>query len=101
MPRTLSVSRVKVHREDEPEYLTTLGDLATRQQARGQSLWLFRHPTHAGTFLEFSESASPQNHRSRGAGDAVEAALEARLRTLAAYAPDAWVLWEEVPLGKR
>jgi hypothetical protein len=101
MSRRLSVSLATVSRQAEPEYLATLGDLASRHQARGQSLWLFRHPTLPDTFLEFSESASPERHRSQSPGDEVEAALEVRLRTLAAYAPDAWVLWEEIPLGQR
>ena len=100
MPRTLSVSRATVSRGAEPEYLTALGELASRLRGRGESLWLFRHPTLPDTFLEFSESASAERHRSRGVKSQEEAALEMRLRSLAAYAPDAWVLWEEVPLER-
>lgn len=100
MPRTLSVSRATVSRGAEPEYLTALGELASRLRVRGESLWLFRHPTLPDTFLEFSESASAERHRSRAVRSPEEAALEVRLRTLAAYPPDAWVLWEEVPLER-
>jgi hypothetical protein len=101
VPRTLSVSRTTVSRGAEPQYLTALGELASCLRARGESLWLLRHPTLPGTFLEFSESPSPERHRSRVARSEEEAALEGRLRTLAAYAPDAWILWEEVPLERR
>jgi hypothetical protein len=100
VPRTLSVSRATVSRSAEPEYLTALGELASRLRGRGESLWLFRHPTRPDTFLEFSESASAERHRSRAAQSQEEAALEVRLRSLAAYASDAWVLWEEVPLER-
>ena len=101
MPRTLSVSRATVSRGAEAAYLTALGELAARLRARGESLWLFRHPTRPDTFLECSEGPSADRHRSGSGGDQDEAALEARLRTLAAYAPDAWTLWEEVPLERR
>ncbi len=70
----------------------------TTARARGHHLWVFRHPAAGDTFLEFSEGPSPGEHRSRRAGDPDEAALELRLRALAVYAPDAWVLWEEVSL---
>lgn len=100
MPRTLSVSCATVSRKDEPAYVAILGDLAARLRARGESLWLFRHPSFPDTFLEFSESAGPERHRSRAPRDPHEAGLEMRLRALAVYAPDAWVLWEEVPLEK-
>ncbi len=100
MPRTLSISLAKVSPEDEAAYLAALGDLAARLGARGESFWLFRHPALSDTFLEFSESDSAERHRSRAAGDPDEAALKVRLRTLAAYAADAGVLWEEVPLKK-
>jgi hypothetical protein len=96
MTRKLIVSRATVHPQSEPEYLATLGQLAARRQSRGQSFWLFRHPTESDIFLEFNESGSLPAERS--AGDEVDALLEARLRVLAAYAPDAEVLWQEVPL---
>ena len=99
MGRTLSVSRATVSPDHEAAYLAALEELAGRLARRGESLWLFRHPTLRDTFLECSESGSAERHRSR-AGAPEDAALEGRLRTLAAYASDAWVLWEEVPLKK-
>lgn len=101
MPRTLSVSCATVSRGDAAEYLTALGELASRLRGRGEQLWLFRHPQRPDTFLECSEGPGADRHRSRAERDPDEAALEARLRTLAAYAPDAWILWEEVPLERR
>jgi hypothetical protein len=98
MARTLSVSRATVKRTDAPAYLALLGDLAGRLRARGESLWLFRHPTLPDTFLEFSESPTRERHRSLAQRDEHEAAVELQLRTLASYAADAWVLWEAVPL---
>lgn len=98
MPRALSVSRATVRAGVQAEYVAALGCLAARLRARGDSLWLFRHPTQTETFLEFSESAAPERHHSRATPDPDEAALEVRLRTLATYAADAWILWEEVPL---
>ncbi len=100
MPRVLSVARAQVPEAREPEYLALLGELATRLRSRGQSLWLFRHPEQRDTFLEFSESASAELHRTRAPRDAQDAALEARLRALAVYAADAAVLWEAVSLGE-
>lgn len=100
MPRVLSVARAQVAPGDEVAYLAALRDLAARLAVRGESLWLFRHPTQGDTFLEFSESAAPERHRSRAARHPDEAALESRLQSLAAYSSDAWVLWEEVPLKK-
>jgi hypothetical protein len=101
MSRRLSVSRVTVEVEAEPAYVAALADLAERLAQRGQSVWLFRHPVLSGTFLEFSESATAEQHRSRAARPADEAMLEDRLRSLATYSSDATVLWEEVPLPKR
>jgi Ser/Thr protein kinase RdoA (MazF antagonist) len=100
MSRRLSVSRARVNAADEAGYLAVLGDLAGRLASHGESLWLFRHPEQRDTYLEFSESDSAERHRSRAARTPEEAALEVRLRALASYASDAWVLWEEVPLKK-
>jgi len=98
--RTLSVARAKVRPEDEAAYLAALEELAARLAARGESLWLFRHPTLNDTYLEFSESQTAERHRRRSPRPPDEADLEDRLRALAAYSSDAWVLWEEVPLKK-
>jgi hypothetical protein len=100
MARALSVARAQVSAANQPEYLTLLAELATRLRARGQSLWLFRHPEHSDRFLEFSESATRERNRSLAQRDERERALEARLRALASYAADANDLWEEVSLGK-
>ena len=52
----------------------------------------------SGAFLERSESKSADSHRSIARPRDDERRPEARLRELAAYAPDAWELWEEVTL---
>ena len=98
MPHALTAARATVAREHEAEYLATLRHLAGRLRARGGRLWVFRHPALPDNFLEFSESAAPERLRSQAPRDRHEAALEARLRSLAAYSEDAWVLWEEIPL---
>jgi len=99
MPRVLTVSRVTVAEGREAEYLDTVRKLAALASQRGQHLWVFRHPGRRGQFLEFSESASEMSHRSRASRIGEESKLEARLQSLATYAPDAWDLWEEVPFG--
>jgi hypothetical protein len=101
MARALSVARAQVSPANQPAYLLALGELAGRLRERGESLWLFRHPTRPDTFLEFTESATPEQHRSRARRDREEAELEQRVRSLATYAPDAGELWEEIPLGKQ
>lgn len=99
MARVLTVSRVTVAGGREAEYLETVRRLAALAGQRGQHLWIFRHPDRPGQFLEFSESPSEMSHRSRASRVGEESKLEARLQSLATYAPDAWDLWEEVPLG--
>lgn len=101
MPVVLSVSRAAVPSEHEAEYLTTLRRLAARLRARGQRLWVFRNPALPGTYLECSEGGDARSHRVSAPRDQEESALEVHLRTLASYAPDAWVLWDEVPLEDR
>jgi hypothetical protein len=96
MPRTLTVSRVSVRPEWEKEYLATVRELARLAESRGWHLWVFRRPDDAGTFLEFSESRSRETHRAIAERPEDERRLEERIRALAAYAPDAWELWEEV-----
>lgn len=98
MPRCLSVSRAAVPAGREADYLAAVRDLAIELGKRGQHLWVFRSATDAGTFLEFSESPSAASHRTRASRLPREQRLESRLRALAAYAPDAWALWDEVPL---
>lgn len=98
MPRCLSVSRAAVSAGREPEYLATLRDLAKALGERGEHLWVFRSNADHHTFLEFSESPSAASHRTVIARSPREAQLEARLRALADYEPDAWALWDEVAL---
>ena len=96
MARTLTASRVRVRPGGEAEYLAAVGELARLAEGRGWHLWVFRKPGEPGAFLEFSESRSRETHRSLADRPADERALEARIRAVAEYAPDAWELWEEV-----
>jgi hypothetical protein len=98
MARALSVSRVTVPPADEPEYLRVVGELARLSEARGRRLWVFRARGRSGSFLECSESRTAESHRAGSGPQEDERGLEARLRQLATYAPDAWELWEEVSL---
>lgn len=99
MAKCLSVSRAVVRPEREGEYLSTVRALARALGRRGQHLWLFRSAAEPGTFIEFSESGSAASHRTRASRLPGEQQLEDRLHHLAAYAPGAWDLWDEVPLG--
>jgi hypothetical protein len=98
MPRTLTVSRVTVAPDAQPEYLEVLGRLARLWEGRGRHLWLFRLPGRADVFLECSESRSRELHRAVADKTEDEMRLEGRLRELASYRPDALELWEEVAL---
>jgi hypothetical protein len=101
MPRVLTACRATVPSRHQPEYLATLGRLAERMRARGESLWVFRSTEAPDTFLEFSESRSVEAHRSRRRPEPEDAALEQRLHAIADYAADAGPLWTEVPLEER
>jgi hypothetical protein len=96
MARTLTVSRVSVRPGSEIEYLAAVRELSRLAESRGWHLWVFRRPDGAGDFLEFSESRSRETHRAIARRPEDERALEERIRAVAAYAPDAWELWEEV-----
>jgi hypothetical protein len=98
MPRALTAARVTVPREREADYLATLAQLASRLNARGEHLWLFRDPRTPGEFLEFRESSGGGPGRARRAQDTEESALGLRLEAIAAYAPESRRLWEEVSL---
>ena len=78
MPRALTMTRTTVDSDEEPSYLAARREEAGRFRASGDHLWLFRHETLQGVFLEFRES-----------GDA---------RRLAGLDPTA-ELWAEVELG--
>ena len=96
MARTLTVSRVRVRAGGEAEYLASVRELARLAEGRGWHLWVFRHPGRPEAFLECSESRSRETHRAVAERPADERALEARIRAVAEYEPDAWELWEEV-----
>jgi hypothetical protein len=96
MARTLTVSRVRVRRGAEAEYLAAVRELARLAEARGWHLWVFQRPDEPGSFLEFSESRSRETHRAIADRPADERELEERIRAVAEYEPGAWELWEEV-----
>lgn len=60
MPRVLTMTRTAVAPDDEPGYLAARREEATRFSVGGDHLWLFRHETHPGVFLEFRESGDIQ-----------------------------------------
>jgi hypothetical protein len=96
MARTLTVARVTVREGREPEYLSTVRELAALHEARGRHLWIFRRADRPGTFLECSESRTGETHRAVATPPDDERQLEARLRAVAEYEAGAWDLWEEV-----
>lgn len=97
MARALAVARVSVPKAREGEYLRLAGRLAALLRARGQHLWVFRHPDRPGQFLEFRESADGAAHPAL-APTPDEAGLIGALRGLASYGPGADDLWLEVSL---
>ena len=96
MPRTLTVSRVRVRPGAEQEYLAASRELAALAEDRGWHLWIFRSPGDPRLFLECSESRTAGEHRVVAERPADERRLEERIRAVATYQPDAWDLWEEV-----
>jgi hypothetical protein len=96
MARTLTVSRVRVRKASEPEYLDAISELSSLAEAHGWHLWLFRNPSDPELFLECSESRSPESPRIRGHRPEDEQRLEDRIRAVAAYEPGAWEVWTEV-----
>jgi sarcosine oxidase gamma subunit len=98
MGRTLTISRVSVLPGCTEEYVRTVHALAALGAGRGQRLWLFQNPAEPLSFVEFSESSSALNHRARASRTGAELDLEQTLRRIARYAPDAWTVWEEVPV---
>ena len=96
MPRTLTVSRVRVRAGREDEYLSAVRALAALHEARGRHLWVFRRAGRADQFLECSESRDEVTHRAVAPPPEDERRLEARIRAVADYDYGAWDLWEEV-----
>lgn len=54
------MTRTAVTPSDEPQYLSARKAEAARFQAHGDHLWVFRHGTRPGVFLEFRESGNPE-----------------------------------------
>ncbi|MFL5496569.1 MAG: hypothetical protein ACJ8DC_19455 [Gemmatimonadales bacterium] len=96
MPRTLTVSRVRVREGKEEMYLAAVRELAALAETRGWHLWVFRRRGEPGLFLECSESRSAETHRATAERPEDERRIEERLRAVATYEPGAWDLWEEV-----
>ncbi|MBA3495805.1 MAG: hypothetical protein M3Q93_12540 [Gemmatimonadota bacterium] len=96
MPRTLTMSRVRVRAGAEGDYLAAIRELAALHEARGRHLWVFRGAGRPGRFLECSESRDADTHRTVAPATDGERRLEARIRAVAEYEPEAWDLWEEV-----
>ena len=96
MARTLTASRVRVGPGGETEYLAAVGALAALAESRGWHLWVFRSTADPQLFLECSESRSAESHRALAIRPPDERRLEARIRAVATYEPNAWDLWEEV-----
>jgi hypothetical protein len=96
MARTLTMARVTVPADSEPEYVRTVGALAKLSEPRGRRLWLFRSADRPGLFLECSESGEADAHRATAAVPTDERALAARLHELAGYGLDSQELWQEV-----
>jgi hypothetical protein len=97
VPRALAVARVSVPTAREGEYLALAGRLAALLKARGQHLWVFRHPDRPGHFLEFRESADARSHPAL-APTPDEAGLIGALQEIASYGPGADDLWLDVSL---
>ena len=96
MPRTLTVSRVRVRAGRDPEYLAAVRELAALCESRGRRLWIFRRAGQPGMFLECSESRDAETHRAATPLPEDERRIEARIRVLADYEDGSWDLWEEV-----
>lgn len=96
MPRTLTVSRVRVREGSEAEYLAAVRELAMLHEARGRRLWVFQRAGRPGSYLECSESRDAESHRATMALPEDEQRIEARIRTVAEYEYGSWDLWEEV-----
>ena len=56
MARALTVTRRAVTSEREAAYLAERGEEAERFEGDGDHLWVFRHESHPGVYLEFRES---------------------------------------------
>ena len=76
MQRALTMTRTAVAPEEEPAYLAARRDEAGRFKASGDHLWLFRHESHPGVFLEFRESGDAERLAAADPGAAQWAEVE-------------------------
>lgn len=96
MARVLTAAQVHVPPAAEQEYIATVAHLSQRLARRGQHVWLFRHRSTPGLFLEFTEGQDAATHRMAGPADDEERQLEARLHALGRYEEQAPISWDEV-----
>src|SRR5436190_8132615 len=96
MPRSLTVSRVRVREGWEEAYLAAIRELAALAEARGWHLWVFRRRGDPRLFLECTESRTVEPHRTTAERPEDERRIEERLRAVATYEPGAWDPWDEV-----
>lgn len=94
MARVLMAARVRVPEAARPEWLGMAGKLSRSYAARGQHVWVFRHPRDRELHMEFREAPTPAQLAPAGAE---EAALDARLASLGRY-EHTDVVWESVSL---
>lgn len=94
MARVLMAARVRVPDEVRNEWIGAAGQLSRAYAARGQHVWVFRHPGDPELHLEFREASSRELLAPAGGA---EAALDARLASLGRY-EHTDVVWESVSL---
>ena len=93
MSRLLTAARAAVRPGCEAEFEAVLAARGRAADAAGRRFWVFRS-RDGGEYLVFTEWAD-------GSADAPspeEAELDARLRRLADFAPDADRIWQETKL---
>ena len=94
MARVLMAARVWVPEVARQEWLVMAGKLSRSYAARGQHVWIFRHPRDRELHMEFREAPSAEHLAPTGAD---EAALDSRLAALGTY-EHTDVVWESVTL---
>ena len=94
MARVLMAARVRVPDGVRAEWIVAAGRLSRHYAARGQHVWVFRHPGDPELHLEFREASSREQ---LAPAAAEEVALDARLASLGRY-EHTDVVWESVSL---
>jgi hypothetical protein len=94
MTRVLMAARVRVSETARQEWLGMAGKLSRSYAARGQHVWVFRHPRDRELHMEFREAPSRELLAPAGAE---EAALDSRLAALGTY-EHTDIVWESVTL---